>query len=1350
MRTEKMAFRVAADTRRSLLILAVFALLGAIASGVCFGQRTGEPIWSPLSGTAEGSNGTVYFRKAFTLVDPAEGELRVETAGDFELFVNSKSIHKGRGGEAFTSTTMTQYLQPGLNLIAISVAPSSLQNSLACYFRVREKAESRWRSVPTDETWLTSETSHPMWQSASFPDRSWIAAKQSRTPAGISTAKKPAIATANSQDSPLAPAKDSPPAHQASSEKQLRPLTPLSKDVTEKNSRFGSDKLVPLPSSIGKSQTLPGPDGDSDPLKPKFTAPSGFEVQGMVSNEECGSVIAMAFDEIGQLLLSRETGGLIRIDMTLPPTEKRTIEICNDVTGCQGILPLNGDIYVTGKGPQGLGLYELKRSTLNGDKFKISRALMRFTGEPGEHGPHGCSLGPDGKIYVIVGNGSQLVGPAGNNSPFRHPIDFDLVPRVNDPGGHATGVAAPGGTVVRIGLDGKNPEIVAGGIRNAYDLAFNANGDMFVHDSDMESDLGMAWHRSTQLFHVPMGGDLGWRSGWANCPSYCFDTNPSLVDTGRGSPTGAACYRHFLYPARYHDALFLADWSEGRILVARINPQGNSYSVETEEFLTGRPMNVTDLAIGEDGTVYFCTGGRGTWGGVFRVQYTGSIPDELLDFESDLARVLRMPQPDAAWARQNVALLGQSMGANWAVSLTGAALETRNSLAIRLRALDTIVLYGGTLSVAECQQLLNDADPTMRARICRICSSLGHGKPLLATMLQDESPMVRLSACEAILSSDMIIEPAALAPLLGDEDRNVSLAAMRLLQRSPVESWFELLVKANDTRISLVSSMAALSAKPNLAQCYEILAQCSVRMKEHMSDRNFTDMLRVIQVALAKGQIDPAKIPAFVEQIKSEFPSVHPVLNAELAKILVSLKAGNLDDRWSNYLATSTDPEPIRVQTALYLSAIANQLSDQERIAAISLLHKSLKEQVPGNRHLYLAQGIQKMANELSPEGSKQVLDHAAEWPLALVPVLYKLEGKLDLTTAEKLISADKAIRTLDAKTVGQARMGIVALLAESGHEPALDYLRQLWKEEESRRMDLTIGLAQHPDGKNWSYLVASLPLLGNDDAAEILSALLKVQQKPVDARHYRDLIELGYRLNAKNGLLAAKLVDYWAEQPVAGTSNNATDCLGRCTEWFGTKWPDVEPVTARAAPVSKPAKDQTKDVSMDSVIKHLETAGASGNPELGMHLFVSARCADCHRFGTIGNSNGPDLTSLASRFSKRETLEAIMQPHKVVPSHYRATLVTLVDGTSLTGLLTDNGDDSFTMVAVDGTSRSLAKAEIDQKKLTDQSAMPEGSLSGLSNQQISDLFAYMYGATSSGIEASTSSKSTQPVSENR
>ena len=46
--------------------------------------------------------------------------------------------------------------------------------------------------------------------------------------------------------------------------------------------------------------------------------------------------------------------------------------------------------------------------------------------------------------------------------------------------------------------------------------------------------------------------------------------------------------------------------------------------------------------------------------------------------------------------------------------------------------------------------------------------------------------------------------------------------------------------------------------------------------------------------------------------------------------------------------------------------------------------------------------------------------------------------------------------------------------------------------------------------------------------------------------------------------------------------------------------------------------------------------------------------CSACHRFGAIGNDIGPDLTTLNSRFQKKDIVESILWPSKVISDSVR------------------------------------------------------------------------------------------------
>jgi hypothetical protein len=98
-----------------------------------------------------------------------------------------------------------------------------------------------------------------------------------------------------------------------------------------------------------------------------------------------------------------------------------------------------------------------------------------------------------------------------------------------------------------------------------------------------------------------------------------------MVDIGPGSPTGVVSGEGAKFPARYQHAIFANDWTYGTMYAIHLTPEGSSYKAEKEEFVSGRPLPLTDMLIHpKDGAMYFAIGGRGTQSAVYRVTYTGS------------------------------------------------------------------------------------------------------------------------------------------------------------------------------------------------------------------------------------------------------------------------------------------------------------------------------------------------------------------------------------------------------------------------------------------------------------------------------------------------------------------------------------------------------------------------------------------------------------------------------------------------------------------------------------------------------------------------------------------------------
>ena len=363
-----------------------------------------------------------------------------------------------------------------------------------------------------------------------------------------------------------------------------------------------------------------------------MSLPEGFHYEVLHSPmaTDSSSWVSLAVDGSGRLIASDQYGALYRITPAPLGSDPRGTQVEKldiDVGRAQGILWAFNSLYVVvnnsedAKEGRQSGLYRVT-DTDGDDQFDAVDSLMGFDGW-GEHGPHGVVLGPDSaSLYLIAGNHTELPDSFRSLVP---PVwqEDQLLPVLRDPRGHAADRRAPGGWILRTDELGTQRDLFSVGYRNAYDLAFNAEGDLFTFDSDMEWDLGMPWYRPIRVVHVTSGSEFGWRTGSGKWPAYYPDNLPSVVDIGQGSPTGVVSAANTHFPVRYRRGIFVFDWSFGTIYWVDLRPSGSTYKGTAEEFLSGVPLPVTDGVVGPDGALYFATGGRRLNSFLYRVWYEG-------------------------------------------------------------------------------------------------------------------------------------------------------------------------------------------------------------------------------------------------------------------------------------------------------------------------------------------------------------------------------------------------------------------------------------------------------------------------------------------------------------------------------------------------------------------------------------------------------------------------------------------------------------------------------------------------------------------------------------------------------
>lgn len=149
--------------------------------------------------------------------------------------------------------------------------------------------------------------------------------------------------------------------------------------------------------------------------------------------------------------------------------------------------------------------------------------------------------------------------------------------------------------------------------------------------------------------------------------------------------------------------------------------------------------------------------------------------------------------------------------------------------------------------------------------------------------------------------------------------------------------------------------------------------------------------------------------------------------------------------------------------------------------------------------------------------------------------------------------------------------------------------------------------------------------------------------------------------------------------------------------------------------------------MSADEILAYHTKDEKSGSAEAGRPLYEK-QCAACHRFGAIGKDVGPDLTTIASRFKKKDVLESILWPSKVISDQYQAEMLELADGKFVTGVLVRESAAAVLIRTGDNPDKPIAipKAQIVNRAPSTVSLMPEGLLDGLSQEQVANLLAFV------------------------
>lgn len=478
-------------------------------------------------------------------------------------------------------------------------------------------------------------------------------------------------------------------------------------------------------------------------------APAGFDVELFADDELAHDIYSLTIDSKGRVVVSGAGYVRILIDEDNNGRADSYKTFANGpATGAQGLFFDGSDLICVGDA----GVLRYRDQDGNDQADGPAEILLRIrTG--GEHHAHAIRRGPDGCWYLLAGN------DAGVTKEY-----------VTDP--HSPVKNPQAGVVMKFSPDFATCGIVLHGLRNAYDFDFHPSGAAFVYDSDDERDVTLPWYRPTRVFQLVPGAHAGWVSRSWKYPDYYPDMPPVVAHLGRGSPTGVVCYRHVAFPESYRSALFVADWTFGRVysIPLRQDPATAVWSGEPQVFLHNVGQHgfaPTDLEVGSDGALYVSVGGRGTRGGVLRVVWH----DDDMDAQDQSVSHAAELQPP---------------------TISGLAKRLEDSdPRIRASAIHLLLASGGLDEHPELQyqirKSLNHDSRLIRQLASRAASDLAAGSPSLwLASTSDLPPRARVAAAitvaQTLQSPDLAIFDMAHDIFLSSKDDITRLEAVRLMQ----------------------------------------------------------------------------------------------------------------------------------------------------------------------------------------------------------------------------------------------------------------------------------------------------------------------------------------------------------------------------------------------------------------------------------------------------------------------------------------------------------------------------------------------------------------------------------------
>jgi putative heme-binding domain-containing protein len=204
--------------------------------------------------------------------------------------------------------------------------------------------------------------------------------------------------------------------------------------------------------------------------------------------------------------------------------------------------------------------------------------------------------------------------------------------------------------------------------------------------------------------------------------------------------------------------------------------------------------------------------------------------------------------------------------------------------------------------------------------------------------------------------------------------------------------------------------------------------------------------------------------------------------------------------------------------------------------------------------------------------------------------------------------------------------------------------------------------------------------------------------------------------------------------------TNCRTEALSHCTPTERAACADLTGEVLGKSPdfAIEPPKGPGRLWTVDEAVAVVETDRVGRDFERGRSLYHAVACAACHGFAGSGGGVGPDLTTVANKFSVRDLLTAILEPSAAISDQYGSSIVTRRDGSTVFGRAVQQEGGGYAVYPMDPTSEPtmIAAGEVAKVAESPISQMPIGLTYALNEDELRDLIAYLMSGGDRGAPA--------------